>query len=281
MCRLRSRYPTDLSDPEWEILRPLVPAVRPGGRPAIHARREILNALAYWLRAGCAWRLLPHDLPPWQTVYHYWRQWQREGVWERMLTALRGRERVRLGRDPTPGAAIVDSRSVRAGARGGLHGYDGGKKVSGIKRHLLVDTRGTVLVTCVSPASVGDRDGAAVLFAQAADVFPHLRHVWADQGYRGADFHAWARETTGITVQVVQSRDGGFRSTWAKVGTPPPEVPLFAVVPGRWVVERTFAWLGRCRRLSKDYEYLRICSENAIYLTMAMLLVRRLARPAR
>ncbi len=136
-------------------------------------------------------------------------------------------------------------------------------------------------MTCVSPASVGDRDGAVVLFARAVDTFPRLRHVWADQGYRGADFHAWALEATGITVEIVQRRDGGFRSTWARVGTPPPSVPQFAVVPRRWVVERTFAWLGRCRRLSKDYEYLRVCSENAIYLVMAMLLVRRLARPAR
>ncbi|MEV0262809.1 IS5 family transposase [Streptomyces sp. NPDC050617] len=281
MCGLRSRYSTDLSDREWEILCPLVPAVKPGDRPAIHARRGILNALAYWLRAGCAWRLLPHDLPPWQTVYHYWRRRQQEGVWERMLTALRERERMQFGRDATPSAAIVDSQSVRASERGGLHGYDGGKKVNGIKRHPLVDTCGTVLAACVSPASVGDRDGAAVLFSQAAGVFPRLRLVWADQGYRGADFHAWARETTGVTVQVVQRRDGGFRSTWAKAGTPPPAVPLFAVVPRRWVVERTIAWLGRCRRLSKDYEDLSVCSENAIYLTMAMLLVRRLARPAR
>ncbi|WP_443065508.1 transposase [Streptomyces sp. NBC_00557] len=112
MCGLRTRYPTDLSDPEWEVLRPLVPVVKPGGRPAKHARREIINALAYWPRAGCAWRLLPHDLPPWQTVYHYWRQWQQEGVRERMLTALRERERAQLGRDLTPTAAIVDSQSV-------------------------------------------------------------------------------------------------------------------------------------------------------------------------
>uniref|UniRef100_A0AAU3I9Y7 Transposase n=1 Tax=Streptomyces sp. NBC_01393 TaxID=2903851 RepID=A0AAU3I9Y7_9ACTN len=146
---------------------------------------------------------------------------------------------------------------------------------------MLVDTRGTVLVACVSPAGVGDRDGAVVLFSRAADAFPRLRHVWADQGYRGADFHTWAREATGITVEVVQRHDGGFRSTWARAGEPLSAVPRFAVVPRRWVVERTFAWLGRCRRLSKDYEYLRACSENAIYLTMAMLLMRHLARPAR
>ncbi|WP_435812401.1 IS5 family transposase [Streptomyces smyrnaeus] len=237
-------------------LRLLVPAVKPGGRPAKHTRREIINALAYWLRAGCAWRLLPHDLPPWQTVYHYWRQWPRDAVWEQVLTALRERERVRLGREPTPSAGVVDSQSVRATERGGLHGYDGAKKVNGIKHHLLVDTLDTVLLACASPASVGDRDGAVVLFSRAADTFPRLGHVWADQGYRGADFHTWIRETTGITVEIVQRRDGGFRSTWARVGEPSPSVPRFAVVPGiGWWSGLLPGWDGAaaCRRTTSTY----------------------------
>ncbi|MEU0820355.1 transposase [Streptomyces mirabilis] len=128
---------------------------------------------------------------------------------------------------------------------------------------------------------VDDRDGAEVLLCQAADNFPRLKSIWAERGYRGADFHAWIRQATGITVQIAQCRAGGFRHTWAKTGAPLPEVPYFAVVQRRWVVERTFAWLGRCRRLSKDYEYFRVNSENVIYLAMAMLLLRRLARTSR
>ncbi|SOD68424.1 Transposase DDE domain-containing protein [Streptomyces sp. 1222.2] len=237
--------------PAWHLLedrlsrRASVIAAWGSGQRRDRLGRQV--ALAGRLRTELRWVLL--SVRRCSSV----RRWQQEGAWERMLTALRERERVQLGRDPTPSAAIVDGQSVRASERGGLHGDDGGEKVSGIKRHLRVDTRGTVLVACVGPASVGDRAGAVVLFSRAGDAFSRLRHVWTDQGYRGADFHAWAQEATGITVEVVQGRDGGFRSTWTRVGAPPPAVPLFSVVPRCWGVERTFAWLGRCRRLSKDY----------------------------
>ncbi len=274
----RPPYPTDLSDTEWELLAPVIPAPKPGGRPVLHERREIINALAYWMRAGCAWRLLPHDFPPWQTVYHYWRLWRIEGRWEQILDHPRRHERTRNGRDPAPSAGIIDSPSVKATDRGGSHGYDGGKKVNGIKRHLLVDTMGNVLTACVSPANAGDRQGAMVLLSLAEDLFPRLRHAWVDQGYRGQALAKWARRAVDVTVQIVQRRDGGFRSTWAPQDAPAREVTRFAVVPRRWVVERTFAWLGKYRRTSKDYEYLAANSENVIYLAMSMTLLHRLAR---
>jgi putative transposase len=152
--------------------------------------------------------------------------------------------------------------------------------VSGVKRHLLVDTLGLVMAVCVGPANVGDRDGAEVLLARAAHRFPRLRYLWADQGYRGRDFADGIRETHGITVGIVQRRDGGSRHTRAPDGAPPREVPLFAVVARRWVVERTFAWLGRYRRLSKDYEYCLGSSESAVYLATIMLLLHRTAARA-
>jgi putative transposase len=273
----RMPYPTDLSDAEWRLLAPLIPAPKPGGRPAVHERREIVNAVAYWLRAGCAWRLLPHDLPPWQTVYYYWRAWQREGRWEQILARLRERERTRLGRDPTPSAGVLDSQSVKGSDRGGWHGFDGAKKVNGVKRHLLVDTLGIVVKAVITAADVGDRDAAVVLVRRLGDGFPRLRQLWADSGYRGW-FIDWAARIAGMTVQITHRRDGGFRHTWAPADAPPRQVPRFAVIPRRWLVERTFGWLGRWRRLAKDYEYLTATSENTIYLAMSLILTRRTAK---
>ncbi|MGI5466233.1 transposase [Streptomyces sp. CA-132043] len=158
---------------------------------------------------------------------------------------------------------------------GGPHGYDGGRKVQGIKRHLLVDTLGLVLAVRVSPADVSDRDGAMVLPARCAGKFPRLQHLWADPGYRGRDFLAVVQENTGITIQAVQRKGGRFRSTWAKADAPPREVPMFAVAHRRWAIERSFAWSGRYRRLSKDYEYVAANQENAIYLATIMLLLHR------
>jgi putative transposase len=158
-----------------------------------------------------------------------------------------------------------------------VHGYDGAKKVSGRKRHLLVGTLGIVLKALVTAAGTGDRDGAAVLLDGIRAEFPRLAFGWADQGYRGP-FLDWARQVAGVALQVVVRRDGGMRRSWAPAGAPPRAVPRFAVVPRRWVVERTFAWLGRYRRLAKDYEYLPATSENTVYLAMTLTLTRRLAR---
>jgi putative transposase len=182
----RRRYAIDLTDREWALLAPMIPTPKPGGRPAVHDRRELVNAMLYWLRSGCAWRLLPHDFPPWQTVYHYWRAWRREGRWERLLGVLRARERTRQGRMPTPSGAVLDSQSVKTTEKGGPHGYDAVKKLNGRKRHLLVDTLGLICKAHVTPADTSDRDGAAALLGRLdRRRFPRLRHGWADQGYRG------------------------------------------------------------------------------------------------
>ena len=257
------RYPSDLTDKQWTLLEPLLPPPSTGGRREKHPRREVLNAIFYLLRTGCAWRQLPLNFPPWQTVYWYFQRWNADGAVDRLHDTLRDQLRDGADRDPMAAAAIVDAQSVKGADTVGAasRGYDAGKKVNGRKRHIVVDTTGLLLLVMVTAASVQDRDGGARALERLRFVMPSVATVWADGGYAGR-LVGYALKVLRVVVTIVRKQQG-------QVG--------FAVLPRRWVVERTLSWISRCRRLDHDYERLPEHSEAMIEWAMIGLMVRRLA----
>lgn len=271
-CWCRDRvacYPSDLTDAQWEVLRPEAEQVmaelrRATGRPMVHDLRAMLDAIGYVVRNGIEWRALPADFPPWEAVYAFFQRWSQRGLPQRLTDRLRVRLRVRAGRDAQPSAAIVDSQSVKAAETvgAGSRGFDNGKKINGRKRHIAVDVEGLLLAVVVTAANIGDRMGAKLLVITLLNTCTRLKLIWADSGYDGQPLTTWIQAVAGITLQIIKRT----------------ELHTFKIVPRRWVVERTFGWLLRHRRLVRDYERRPDHHEAMVHWATIMIMTKRLAR---
>jgi transposase len=270
----RRGYPTDLCDARWRLIEAMLPPARSGtrrgGRPEAHPRREVVNALLYWARAGCAWRLLPADLPPWRTVYGFFAAWNADGTLERVLHALTTTTRAAAGRSPAPSAAVIDSQSVKAADTVATtsRGFDAAKKINGRKRHLAVDVCGFLLAVVVTSADVQDRDAAKHLIRRLHTRWAAISLIWADAAYRGRLIDWTHRRFRTLLTVITKQRPPGSR-------------PIFAPLPRRWVVERTLAWLALYRRTARDYERRPDHAEAVIHIAMIDLTLNRLTKTNR